>query len=354
MADTRTLRNYLDSLPQGNPDQLVGQSLTTLPSVQLATAAQGAKADTALQEVVAGTSISVDATDPVRPVISTPLVGVPSGGATGQTLAKLSNADGDVGFINPPGGGDMLASVYDPQAIEADAFDRANHTGVMPVTGIDASGTADETTFLRGDGSWVSPSAGAVTSVAMTVPTGLSVAGSPITSTGTFAVTYAAGYQGYTTAEANLVASAVQPAAIADMLETSDIGSTVQAYDADTAKTDVSQQFTAPQRSEQTALTSGATITIDLADSNDFTLTLGHNATLANPTNQANQVGLKGSIAGVQDGTGSRTLSYGSNWYPIGAAAAPAIPTGANEKFRVDFHVVSSTRIDFTVAGVGV
>lgn len=40
-----------------------------------------------------------------------------------------------------------------------------------------------------------------VTSVAMTVPTGFTVGGSPITSTGTFALNYAAGYTGYTTAE---------------------------------------------------------------------------------------------------------------------------------------------------------
>ena len=41
---------------------------------------------------------------------------------------------------------------------------------------------------------------GTVTSVAMTVPTGLDVTGSPITSSGTFAVTYAAGYDIPTTA----------------------------------------------------------------------------------------------------------------------------------------------------------
>lgn len=43
---------------------------------------------------------------------------------------------------------------------------------------------------------------GSVTSVAMSVPTGFSVVGSPITTSGTFALSYAAGYQGYTTAEA--------------------------------------------------------------------------------------------------------------------------------------------------------
>jgi len=35
---------------------------------------------------------------------------------------------------------------------------------------------------------------GTVTSVGMTVPTGLSVSGSPITSSGTLAITYASGY----------------------------------------------------------------------------------------------------------------------------------------------------------------
>lgn len=45
-------------------------------------------------------------------------------------------------------------------------------------------------------------SGGTVTSVALSVPTSLVVAGSPITSSGTFTVTYASGYQGYLTTEA--------------------------------------------------------------------------------------------------------------------------------------------------------
>lgn len=42
---------------------------------------------------------------------------------------------------------------------------------------------------------------GSVTSVAATVPTGFNISGSPITSSGTLAITYASGYQGFTTAE---------------------------------------------------------------------------------------------------------------------------------------------------------
>jgi hypothetical protein len=61
--------------------------------------------------------------------------------------------------------------------------------GLVPASG---GGTAN---FLRADGTWVAPSgSGTVTSVGMSVPTGLSVAGSPVTGAGTLAVTLTAGY----------------------------------------------------------------------------------------------------------------------------------------------------------------
>lgn len=44
-----------------------------------------------------------------------------------------------------------------------------------------------------------------VTSVGMTVPTGFSVSGSPISKTGTLAVTYASGYEGFTTTLKNMI-----------------------------------------------------------------------------------------------------------------------------------------------------
>lgn len=50
--------------------------------------------------------------------------------------------------------------------------------------------------------SGVGGGSGTVTSVSMTVPTGFSVAGSPVTTSGTLALTYASGYQGYTITEA--------------------------------------------------------------------------------------------------------------------------------------------------------
>lgn len=56
---------------------------------------------------------------------------------------------------------------------------------------------------------------GTVTSVGMTTPTGLVVSGSPITSSGTLALTYDTGYQGYTSTEASKLAG-IESGATAD------------------------------------------------------------------------------------------------------------------------------------------
>tara|TARA_Y100000004_G_scaffold52318_1_gene58007 strand:- start:320 stop:928 length:609 start_codon:yes stop_codon:yes gene_type:complete len=123
---------------------------------------------------------------------------------------------------------------------------------------------------------------------------------------------------------------------------TAAIGNTVQAHDADTAKTDVAQTFTAAQRGTITTLTSGATVTPDFAASNNYTLTLGQNLTIANPTNLT--VGQSGSIFLVQDGTGSRTGAWGSYW-DFAGGAAPTLSTGANVVDRVDYVVRTTTSI---------
>ncbi len=122
-----------------------------------------------------------------------------------------------------------------------------------------------------------------------------------------------------------------------------EIGVDVQAYDADTAKTDTAQTFTAAQRGEITTLTSATTITPDFADSNNFTCTLGHNATIANPTNLT--AGQSGSIFLVQDGTGSRTAAWGSYW-DFAGGTAPTLTAGAGGAVdRIDYIVRSATSI---------
>jgi hypothetical protein len=143
----------------------------------------------------------------------------------------------------------------------------------------------------------------------------------------------------------NIAATNVQ-AAIQELdtekIATSAIGSTVQAYDADTAKTDVVQTFTAAQRGSITTLTDGATITPDFALNNHYQVTLGGNRTLANPTNVV--AGQSGVIRVVQDGTGSRTLAYGSNW-KFSNGAAPVLTTTINAVDLLVYFVESSSRI---------
>ena len=112
--------------------------------------------------------------------------------------------------------------------------------------------------------------------------------------------------------------------------------------DADTAKTDVAQSFTAAQRGSITALTDGATITANFALANNFSVTLGGNRTLANPTNLV--AGQSGAIWITQDGTGSRTLAYGSQW-DFEGGTAPTLSTAASARDCLVYAVQSSTQI---------
>ena len=102
------------------------------------------------------------------------------------------------------------------------------------------------------------------------------------------------------------------------------------------------QTFTAGQRGEVTALTDASSIATDLALSNNFAITLGGNRTLANPTNTV--AGQSGSIFITQDGTGSRTLAFGTNFKFV-AGTAPTLSTAASSIDRIDYVVAEATKI---------
>ena len=89
-------------------------------------------------------------------------------------------------------------------------------------------------------------------------------------------------------------------------------------------------------------LTDGATITPDFDANQNFSVTLGGNRTLANPTNI--DAGQTGSIFVVQDGTGSRTLSFGSYW-DFAGGTAPTLSTAAGAVDRIDYIVRTGTSI---------
>ena len=90
------------------------------------------------------------------------------------------------------------------------------------------------------------------------------------------------------------------------------------------------------------SLTDGANISVDFNSGQNFHLTLGGNRTLDNPTNCV--PGQTGSIFIVQDGTGSRTLAYGTSWEFIGGTA-PTLTTDADAVDRLDYIVRTSTAV---------
>jgi len=106
------------------------------------------------------------------------------------------------------------------------------------------------------------------------------------------------------------------------------------------------QSYSAAQRGTISALTDGATITADFAAANNFSVTLGGNRTLANPSNQT--AGQSGCIWITQDGTGSRTLAYGSQWDFTGGTA-PTLSTAAGAVDCLVYAVQSSTKITATL-----
>lgn len=131
------------------------------------------------------------------------------------------------------------------------------------------------------------------------------------------------------------------------LLKEAAVGVSVQAYDADTAKTDVAQSFTAAQRGSISALTSAATVTIDMAVANNFSITMGHNVTLANPTNLT--AGQSGCIYISQPSSGGPyTMAYGSNW-DFAGGTAPVLSTAASAVDVLVYAVRSNSSIAATL-----
>ena len=206
---------------------IVDSTDPTIPVVSLTSTVTTslAKANSAVQSVVAGTNVTVDNTDPTNPIVSATGGGgsgtVTSVGAIGSTGLSISGSpittSGDITYTLSSNlqGWSGIAT-----AAKEDAFSKGS---LIAGTNVTLTGTTANRLVGAGDitiDATPGGGGGTVSSVAMSVPTGLSVSGSPITTSGTLAVTYTAGYQGYTATEATKLSGLT-------------IGSTVQAFDAD-------------------------------------------------------------------------------------------------------------------------
>jgi hypothetical protein len=83
-------------------------------------------------------------------------------------------------------------------------------------------------------------------------------------------------------------------------------------------------------------------VTLDFGTNQNFVLTFTGNVTLANPSTE--QVGQSGVIVAIQDGTGSRTLSLGSDYETAGGSGI-TLSTSANAVDVIPYFVKASGSI---------
>jgi hypothetical protein len=92
----------------------------------------------------------------------------------------------------------------------------------------------------------------------------------------------------------------------------------------------------------EVTLTDAATIALDMSTFINGVVTLAGNRILGNPSNA--KPGQTGHIRIVQDPTGSRTLSYSSNWkFP--QAVAPSLTATANHYDTLEYEVITTSLI---------
>ena len=183
-----------------------------------------------------------------------------------------------------------------------------------------------------------------------------SIAGKADTASPTFTGTPAAPTAASGTNTTQIATTAFVTAAVPDIsgkANTSDIGSTIQAFDADTAKTDVAQTYTAGQRGEVTTVTSSnGGLNINFPDSNNFYIELSENITSVTFASSNTSIGQSGSIFIKQPASGG-TYAVGG-WtagWKFSGGAAPTI-TAVNDKCdRVDYVVRANADIQVVWTG---
>ena len=211
----RTITGTADKITVTDGDGVAGN-----PTLTIAATYVGQTSITTLGTVATGTWNATP--------IATAKGGVPAGGPEAYSLVKATSGDYDVtwasmqpsnanlttiagltgatdkGFYFTGGSTMALYDLTSAGRSMSGAADAAAQTALLTgMVGDSGSGgtkglvpapsAGDATKLLRGDGTWVTPTGGTVTSVGLTVPSWLSVANSPVTTSATLDVTAATG-----------------------------------------------------------------------------------------------------------------------------------------------------------------
>ena len=229
------------------------------------------------------------------------------------------------GFTQISGASGIFTALLSGATITGTYIEATNITGVTivgttTVSGATVTGTNIQATNITG-----------VTVIGTTTVSGATITGTSVQATNITGVTVI----GTTTVSGTTVTGTTGNFTT---LNATTISGTISGYGA----LDTANVWTKGQRGEITTLTDAATIAIDLADSNNFKVTLGGNRQLGNPSNMIS--GQSGAIWITQDATGSRTLNYDSYW-DFAGGSAPTLTTSGTSVDCLVYAVQSSTRI---------
>ena len=265
---------------------------------------------------------------------------------TGDLILKTGASDEDMIFQGNDGGAAITALTLDMSAAGAATFNSTvtatgftgtlatvTQNSITTMTGLVTTGALNSGSITSGFGT-IDNGASAITT------TGIITGGTVEATTDTAAADNAA--MGYTAAEGLILTG---QGSTNDVTIKNDADADVIEIPTGTTNVTVAGNLgvggTAVAKTDTDTSNTG-NVTLDFSANQNFVLTLTGNTTLVNPSTE--QVGQSGFIACIQDGTGSRTLSLGTD-YETAAAAGITLTTTAAATDLIPYLVVASNRI---------